>query len=121
MLVSGGITTATATGARIDVQPTVQSSQLAIPSPVGEQIQARFVFAPRGKAMHGVKTIVKAHSAKGRTVLRVLAKGNAKHGYKLRVVAGGKHSAWLAVHGGRVALIATAHAGSRPSLIRTHR
>jgi Ca2+-binding RTX toxin-like protein len=116
-LVSGGVSTATATGARLDVL----ASQLAIPSPVGEQIRARFVFAPRGKAMHGVKTIVKAHSAKGRTVLRVLAKGNAKHGYKLRVVSGGKHSAWLAVHGGRVALVAVTHAGSRPSLIRTHR
>ena len=107
-------------GARVAFQVSSQARLLSVASGKWGAVKARFVFAPKGFKFNGAKTIVKARDAKGHTVLLVQAKGSEKHGYKVRIVGGAKHSKWLTLRGKPVALVAALSAKTHPTLIPIH-
>lgn len=114
-----GSTSLTA-GARVAFTVTSQARLLSVGSGKWGAVKARFVFAPKSFKFHGAKTIVMARDANGHIVLKVQAKGNATHGYKLRVVSGAKHSKWLKLRGKPVALAAALSAKALPTLTTIH-
>jgi hypothetical protein len=114
-----GSTSRTA-GARVAFKVTSQARLLSVGSGKGGAVKARIVFAPKGFKFHGAKTIVMARDANGHIVLKVQAKGNATHGYKLRIVGGAKHSKWLKLRGKPVALVAALSAKALPTLTTIH-
>ena len=105
---------------RILVRAVGQARLVSVVSTHPGSVRARFVFAPRGMSFRGTRTILNGKDTAGHIVLRVLVRGNAKHGYHLRAVSGSKKSAWLSLNNHRVVLETAMHPGGRPSLIRAH-
>ena len=99
---------------RITVQGTSQARLVSVVSSASGKVRARFVFSPKGIKFHGTKTIVRGRDAAGHIVLTVMVRGDAKHGYQLRAVNGGKKSAWLKLKNKRVVLVAALSPGLRP-------
>jgi hypothetical protein len=105
---------------RIAVQAIGQARLIRLVFPARGAVRARFVFAPHGISYRGTQTILKGRNAAGHIVLRVQVSGNAKHGYKVRAVSGGKKSPWLTLPNRRTVLEAAMRPGTRPTLHRAH-
>ena len=105
---------------RLAIQGTSQARVVSVVSSASGKVQARFVFAPKGIKFHGTKTIVRGRDASGHIVLKVMVRGDAKHGYQLRATNGGKQSKWLKLKNKRVVLVATLSPGLRPSLTKAN-
>jgi hypothetical protein len=105
---------------RITVRVTGRARLVSIRSAASGVVRARFIFAPHGIKVRGTKTLLRGRDAAGRTVLWVLVRGNAAHGYQLRAVGSGKRSPWLSLHNRRVVLEAALRPGTRPTLTQTH-
>ena len=102
--------------ASVAVTATGQAHLVKVISARTKAVRARFVFAPRGVAIHGSRTIVEAHDKTHHTVLSVQVRGDAKHGYHMRSTSGHRHSAWLSLKNRRVVLEAAVLLGKRPTL-----
>jgi len=112
--------TVTVGSTRIALQGTSQARVVSVVSSASGKVQARFVFAPKGIKFHGTKTIVRGRDASGHIVLKVMVRGDAKHGYQLRASNGGKQSKWLKLKNKRVVLVATLSPGLKPSLAKAN-
>jgi Ca2+-binding RTX toxin-like protein len=116
---SSTVTTGPA-GARIAFTTANQAQLVSVASRLPGAVKTRFVFAPRGIKIHGVKTIVKARNSSGLALLRIQVRGNAKHGYELRAVSGTKHTRWIKLANKRVVIIAALSATQQLSLAKAH-
>ena len=112
--------TVTVGSSRIALQGTNQARVVSVVSSASGKVQARFIFAPKGIKFHGTKTIVRGRDASGHIVLKVMVRGDAKHGYQLRATNGGKQSKWLKLKNKRVVLVATLSPGLKPSLAKAN-
>ena len=112
--------TVTVGSTRLVLQGTNQARVVSVVSSASGKVQARFVFAPKGIKFHGTKTIVRGRDASGHIVLKVMVRGDAKHGYQLRASNGGKQSKWLKLKNKRVVLVATLSPGLKPSLAKAN-
>jgi hypothetical protein len=105
---------------RIAVKVTGSGHLVSVVRTPAGAVRARFVFSPHGVKIRVSKTILKGRDAAGHVVLTVQVRGDAKHGYRLRALSGGKRSAWLALPNRRAVLETALSPGSRPILIRSH-
>jgi hypothetical protein len=105
---------------RITVKVTGSGHLVSVVRTPAGAVRARFVFSPHGVKIRGSKTILKGRDAAGHIVLTVQVRGDAKHGYHLRALSGGKRSAWLSLPNRRAVLETALNPGSRPILIRSH-